>query len=203
METARRSIALIAIGLCLVTTGCDAKSKEQLDEAAARLRRGVLTEWADKHLSDRDLEAAVPEPFEFVTVQRNGFERHGGGHLTVGVRMDGPVEYARAIFNAYPDAASALHQFEFKAERAENPINWEGNPLGKPFSDDGLEVPHFCSAQGDHLFWCHVYKGRVYLVIQSSAGWPNGADVTPKERKAAKVLMSAFGTYLEEEIPEE
>lgn len=194
-------MAVIAVALSFSGAGCDAKSKEQLDEAAARFERGVLNEWADKHLSDRDLEAVVPEPFEFVTVKRNGFERHGGAYLTVGVRMEGPVDYARAIFQVYPDTASALQHFEFKAERADDPSHWEGNPLGKPFSDNGVGLRHFCSAQYDHLFWCHVYKGDVHLVIQSGAGFPGRRDTTVEERRAAKTLLRSFGEFLEDEVP--
>lgn len=198
-----RNVSALFGCLVLVLGGCTTQQARTLDETEARLNEGRLFAFADEHLSDAALAAAVPGGFEFTGVNRNGFERHRKKWITVGVRMEGPVRFARAIFYVHPEGDSAHAEFQRQVEANNWAPNWRGNPLGKSWSDDRLDIPTFCSAQGNRLFWCHAYKGRVHLVIQSSAGWPIRRKATQGERRAMETLLQAFGTYLQEEIPEE
>lgn len=197
-------MALIAL-VPLVSMACTAEERDVLDGAEARLNEGPLFAYADEHLSDDALAAAVPKRFEFVGVNRHGYDRHGNEWVTVGVRMEGPVPFARAIFYVHPDEAHARDMFEGQSQDP------DPRGLGKladdreaqPWSQEQLGIDNRCSVRADHLFWCHAYKGRVYLVVQSSASWPRAREVSPEERSAATSLLKAFGAYLEEEVPED
>lgn len=196
-------IALIAL-VPLVSVACVAEERNVLQEAEIRLNEGPLFAYADEHLSDEALEAAVPEPFEFLDVKRNGYDRHGNEWVTVGVRMDGPVRFARSIFYVHPDEAQAHEMFEDQSQEAD--FGGLGavakDPQAQPWSQEQLDVENRCSVRADYLFWCHAYKGRVYLVVQSSADWPRGRNVSPEERRGAKSLLNAFGRYLEQQVPD-
>lgn len=199
----QRNLTALLSCLLLVFGGCTTQQARTLGEAEARLNEGPLFAFADEHLSDAALAAAVPEGFEFTGVKRNGFERHRKKWITVGVRVEGPIRFARAIFYVHPDADSAHAEFRRQVEANNWAPNWRGNPIGKPWSDERLDIPTFCSAQADQLFWCHAYKGRVHLVIQSSAGSTTRGKATRGEKRAVESLLQGFGTYLQEEIPEE
>lgn len=198
-------LSLCLVALLLAFSACDAEDRNALEEANARLNEEGLFEFADEHLSDDDLAAAVPEGFEFVDVKRNGYDRHHKDWITVGVRMEGPVRFARAIFYVHPDEPHAHEMFE---DQSQDPDLRGMGKLARdrhaqPWSEDALEIDNRCSVRADSLFWCHAQNGPVYLVVQSSAGWPTGANVSREERKAAATLLTAFGTYVEEEVPGE
>lgn len=192
---AGRTISLV-LATALLLGGCT--DKAQIEEAAARLRETGLMEFAGDQLSDTDLASAVPEPFELVEVQRNGFERHRKPWVTVGAKMDGPIRFARAIFYVHPNDAAAHEEFE--RQTGNDPAAVENDTHAKPWSLPQLDLPNACSAQLDRLFWCHAYKGSIHLVIQSSAGWPAGRNITLKERLAAKRLMGSFGAFLQDRV---
>lgn len=197
---------MFAVALLLVLLiACDAEERNVLNEAGARLNERPLFAYADKHLSDDSLAAAVPADFEFTGVKRHGFDRHRKPWITVGVRMDGPVRFARAIFYVHPDQTHAHEMFEDQSQDPDprSLRDLADDPQAQPWSEEQLDLDNRCSLRIDHLFWCHAYKGRVYLVVQSSAGGPTGGGVSRAERKAAATLLNAFGLYLQEEIPED
>lgn len=195
----------LAVFLCTLIAGSSfaCSPGEVIDQPGARDRERLLFAFADEHLAAKDLADAVPRGFQFLDVSRHGYERHREEWITVGVRMKGGVPVSRAIFYVHPDATAA----EAMYERQSKLVNADGqagldDPQARPFTDGALEVRNWCGARPDELFWCHAFRGRVYLVVQSSAGWPDGRDVSPRERRAAKRLAAAFGTYLQRHVPE-
>lgn len=200
----RQTWCVVSAVLALfASAACAPEDRKALEEANARLNEERLFEFADEHLSDDDLAAAVPAGFEFIDVKRHGYDRHHKEWVTVGVRMEGPVRFARAIFYVHPDEDSAHAEFVRQTGVGGQAAVAENGGFDEPWMDERLDIPTFCSAQGDHLFWCHAHKGNVQLVIQSAAGWPTRKDATREERQAAEDLLRAFGTYLQHEIPEE
>lgn len=198
----RRIGCTFGIVLVLVTsTACDTQERNALKEAGARLNEDRLFAYADEHLSDDALAAAVPEGFDFTGVKRNGYDRHGNEWVTVGVRMEGPVQFARAIFYVHPDEAKAHEMFERQSHLDHDVPGERPHKHAKPWSENELELDNRCHVRVDSLFWCHAYQANVYLVTQSAAGWPTGRDITLVERKAAARLLTSFGAYLQEEIP--
>lgn len=200
----RRTCYTFGIVLVLaVCIACDSQERNALGEARARLNEGPLFAYADEHLADEALAAAVPEPFEFVGVNRNGFDRHGNEWVTVGVRMEGPVQFARAIFYVHADEAAAHEMFERQSQLDHEIPGERPDKHAEPWSEEGLEVENRCHVRAESLFWCHAHRANVYLVTQSTAGGSTDRSATRVERKAAVTLLIAFGTYLEEEIPED
>ena len=159
--------------------------------------------FASDVLPDDLLADAVPAGFEFDSVARNGPERHRKDWITVGVRMTGPVDFARAIFYVHPTARAAAVMYErhsqFAAdvwEVAQRPRFRDEN-IPKPFSLKDLAVPNICGAEGAGLYRCHAAAGRIYLVTESTGGgWPPGNETTPEETQAARALIRAFGSVL-------
>ncbi len=192
-------IPALLFALVLVAA-CTEEEKRQIDQATARLREKTLLRFAAEHLSDEDVSAAVPEPFKASGVNRNGYDRHRKPWVTVGVQMEGPVRFSRAIFYVHPSAAAARAMFQEQSGISAME-NQGDDPQAETFSLDQLGVPNRCSPRMDRLFWCHSYKGTVYLLTQSSAGSIDGREVARKQREAAQTLLQAFGTFLEEQLP--
>lgn len=193
-------IPALLFALVLVAA-CTEEEKKQIDQATARLGEKTLLRFAAEHLSDDDVSAAVPEPFKASGLNRNGYDRHRKPWITVGVQMEGPVRFSRAVFYVHPSAAAAREMFQEQSGFSAVEDLDGDDPHAEAFSLDQLGVPNRCSPRLDRLFWCHSYKGSVYLLTQSSAGWFNRRDVTHKERDAAQTLLQAFGTFLEEQLP--
>ncbi|HJR46036.1 MAG TPA: hypothetical protein VJ927_10575 [Actinomycetota bacterium] len=188
-----------AVGLIIIMLLLGACTKEQR-------RAQLLAEterFAAEELPDERLEAAVPAGFEFDSVVRNGPERHNNDWITVGVRMTGPVDFARAIFYVHPGAKPAAVMYENQSDNA--PDAWRmAQDAGarrkntpRPFTVDDLGIPNRCGVELAGLYRCHARMGRIYLVTESSAGgWPPGNKTTPQETKAARHLVEAFGDVL-------
>ena len=160
--------------------------------------------FAEDVLPDEDLAAAVPAGFEFDSVQRNGPVRHAKDWITVGVRMEGPIPFARAIFYVHPAPEAAGEMYEKQTEDARD--MWEmfrgerfrGAKIPPPFVVDELKIPNQCGFEPSGLYRCHARVGRVYLVTESTAGGGPGRNEKPtaKEKRAAKDLIQAFGGLL-------
>ena len=154
--------------------------------------REQLVQDARDMLPDEELRAAIPDGFELDRVVVNDDEYHRKSWVTVGVRLkEGPVEYARAIFYVLPseETAHAMYQRQSGFERI------PGVEAPRPFEAE-LGIPNVCDGYEAGLLWCHATKGRVYLVTQSTAGWPPPARVTPQELLTGRMMLEAFGGYL-------
>ncbi len=198
----RKHLSLLVVFL-LAAAACESGEATRFDEAAARLKEGPLFDFAEQHLSDEDLAAVVPKGFDFLDVNRNGYDRHGNEWVTVGVRIEGPVRFARAIFYVHPDAAHAHEMFERQSTLGEGRPGRGRDNVAEPWTESELAVENRCEIRAGSLFWCHAHRGNVYLLTQSTAGSLTGRNVTGQQRRAASALLRAFGRYLEEEIPKE
>lgn len=195
-------MAAWAISLLAILSACTDEQDRTLAKPDTRPSEVRLFAFADEHLADSALAAVVPEDFELTGVKRYGFDRHRKPWITVGVRMDGPVAFARAIFYVHHDEVHAREMFVEQADDS-GPLAEVArgdDPQAAPWSERQLDIQNRCSVRGPDLFWCHARKGQVYLLVQSSAGG-SGRDVTRDERAAAMTLLRAFGTYLEDEVP--
>ena len=148
----------------------------------------------DHLLRDRPLEALAPRGFSVQEVNVNGPERHDGDWITVGAQMEGPVPYARAIFYVHPNSAAAREMYERQVELTDRGPS-------RSFQVPGV-AGSLCDVREDSLYWCHAVKGRVYLLIQSSAGRSGIRTVDPSAKDAAVALTTAFGSFLQNEVPE-
>ena len=156
---------------------------------------------------DSDLRAAVPDGFRATAIVRNGPERTNHSYWTVGVRMEGPVDYARSIFFVFRDDRGAKkmyaegtwglrHAWRRFADRA------GAGPYAQPVRVPRAPTRTVCGAGTARLFQCHATHGRVHLWTQSSAGTePTGGRVTKEQREAALTLARAFTTYLVRHVP--
>ena len=209
----RKLTQVVVAGLAIVLAFAGCTASTESDGVSIPYRNAVEFEmfnFADRHLPDDELADAVPTGFELDAVVRNDMERNNGRHITVGVRMDGPV-YARAIFYVLPNAARAAtmyrdqvhnHSYAWRIDRRHS--DYYRGKLPRPWSPGGAGVPTRCAADGSSLFWCHAVKGRVYLAVQSSAGRAlRDGTPTAEQRGAASALTRAFGGYLGQAVPSE
>ena len=186
----------ILLVLLLLVPGCtgDDDPKPSAEEQAD------LFVYASERLPDELLEEAAPAGFEVKQIVRHGPKQTANPWVTVGARMKGPVSQSRAIFYVHADelAALALHvdqveqtkrAYEFYEQR---PFPFDG-VIPPVFEIEGDGVTGTCGVRTDHLFWCHAQKGRLYMLVQSSAGDRAGkGPVTDEQVKAARTVTAAF-----------
>jgi hypothetical protein len=202
----RGLIAMVVIVLSL--TSCeDAKPRrETRSQNATSPGENKLFRFAAQHLPDRTLDAVAPAGFNVYEIKRYGRERHDQDWITVGARMEGPVPFARAIFYIHPNSTAARRMHERQVELTGWKHHDAGGIVNRGFPEP-FRVPvgagSFCGVRADLLYWCHSVKGRVNLLIQSSArkeGASRGT-VDAKKRDDAVALITAFGSYLRDEVP--
>ena len=201
--------AAVLIGLAVLGVNVLAPDGDREDPSqhvipnAASPAEAELFRFAAQHLPDRTLETVAPTGFRVYEIHRYGRERHDGDWITVGAQMEGPVPFARAIFYVHPNSAAAREMYERQVELTDRGPS-------RSFTDRGpsrsFQVPgvagSLCGVREDSLYWCHAVKGRVYLLIQSSAGRSGTRTVDPSTKDAAVALTTAFGSFLQNEAPE-
>lgn len=224
MDLARTKRRLVAVGsglMCLLLVGGiagasiwsrgsngiePAPGPERVTEA--ELASMDAEELAAALFLDAELRDAVPSEAGFSADQivRNGPYETNHDYATVGVRMTGPVDYARVIFFVHPDDAAAKGMYEKElynarssfraARRSEDFRGW------RPYAVANAAPGTKCSAGVDSLFTCMALRGRVVMLTQSSAGAPElGPKVSEVQLETAETLARSFSSYLNRIYP--
>ena len=200
-------IGLAVLGVNMLTPdgGREDRSQNAIPNAASPAET-ELFRFAAQHLSDGTLETVAPAGFRVYEINRFGRERHDGDWITVGAQMEGPVPFARAIFYVHPSSDAAREMYRRQVELTGWKHHDAGGIVNRGFPEPfrvPVGVGSFCGVRADLLYWCHAVKGRVNLLIQSSArkeGASRGS-VDPKKKDDAVALTTAFGSYLDDELP--
>ena len=193
-------------GASMLAGGRDGIEPAPRPTRAADLRQKDLvsmsvTEIAAALFVDDDIRDAVPPSFTLTDVVRNGPAETNHEYATVGVRMTGPVDFARVIFFVHPDDAAASEMYDkelynsrwsFQAARqSEDFRGW------RPYAVANAAPGTKCSAGVDSLFTCMALRGRVLMLTQSTAGGLRlGGKVSETQLEAAETLARAFSSYL-------
>ncbi|MGH2756109.1 MAG: hypothetical protein ACRDLB_16985 [Actinomycetota bacterium] len=192
---ARDGIVLALVALLVGCTG-----SENAQEPEATRSEEALFDLAAERLPNELLEEAAPTGFSVTEVHRFGPEEHRNDWVTVGARMAGPTEYARAIFYVHPNAAAARALNEQQTRLTEQ--TWDllnkvrppyTGPVPRPFevSQDGISAT--CGIRSSSLLWCHAQRGRLYLLIQTYAGeFGRKSAVAERQESIARLLTRAF-----------
>ena len=149
--------------------------------------------FAERHLPDEELAAAIPPDFDLDVIKRYGSERHRNPWITVGVRMNGPVSYARAIYYVHIEREDARQMYRRQSGASVSLRDRRDGPRIRKAAD--LDVPNGCALQYRAEMWvCHAWKAKVYLVVQATN------DATGK-RHVPLELTRAFAGVLERNLP--
>jgi hypothetical protein len=73
----------------------------------------------------------------------------------------------------------------------------KGSPVPRPFEVSGVRGDNVCGVRSGSLYWCHAWKGRLYLLTQSSAGKDGSRRVTADTDDHAAGLLKAFAALLD------
>ena len=186
----------ILLALLLLLPGCTGDD----DPEPSAEEQADLFVYASERLTDELLEAAAPAGFEVTRVVRHGPDRTANPWVTVGARMEGRVSQSRAIFYVHADKLAAIALYVDQVQQTEQAYEFYEQ---RPFPYEGVIPPVFeverdgvtgtCGVRTDHLFWCHAQEGRLYLLVQSSAGDRAGkGPVTDAQVDAARMVTAAF-----------
>ena len=192
----RRTGALL-IALVLLVTGCTDDDPEPSAEDQAE-----LFVYASERLPDELLQEAAPAGYEVERIVRHGPERTHSEWVTVGARMNGPVDFTRAIFYVHVDETSAarLNREQIRITKRDNerlherPFHYSGR-IPAPSEVSNGDVTATCGVRSDSLIWCHAQRDRLYLLVQSRAGtYPvsNKGPVTEEQLEAAGTVTAAY-----------
>jgi hypothetical protein len=189
-------VALVVLLLGIACTGDD-------DHEPSAEEQSDLYAFASQRLPNKLLKEAAPPGFNVVQVVRHDLDDDKGRNwVTVGARMDGPVYFARAIIYVLPDKESAVtlssRQVDITERRYELEVDFRPASAKKapaPFDIELDELTGRCGPRFDGLFWCHAQKGRLYLLVQSTAG--ARADPTRITRQQAGHARELTLAYME------
>jgi hypothetical protein len=189
----RMGVALVVLLLGISCTGDDNPVQPSSEQ------RSELLVYATEHLPNDRLEETAPAGFDVKQVVRHDRERTNNAWVTVGARMEGPVTQSRAIFYVHADdrAALALHvdQVDLTEQAYESyelrTFPYKGT-IPPVFEVEGDGVTGTCGVRINNLFWCHAQKGRLYLLVQSSAGGGEQRRITDEQVEAARMVTAAF-----------
>ena len=140
------------------------------------------------------LTAAIPPDFDLDEIKRYGSDRFRKPWITVGVRMTGPVRYARAIFYVHIEREDARQMYEEQNGRSKGYTDSKGRSVRRQ-SEPDLGLPNVCVlVPGQEMWSCHAWKAKVYLVVQATN---DGSG----ERHMPLELLRAFGDVLDKNLP--
>jgi hypothetical protein len=114
--------------------------------------------------------------------------------------MEGPVDFTRAIFYVLKDATLAEELNEGQIDQTESnsedlqdrPFRYTGR-IPPTFEVTNGELAAVCGPRFDNLIWCHAQEGRVYLLVQTSAGtFGVRSRITDEQLDAARVVAAAY-----------
>lgn len=174
----------------------------------ADLASMTVDELAAALFKNEELADAVPTEagFSLREIIRHGPDDTNHDYATVGVQMNGPVDYARVIFFVHPTEEAAI-EMSGQRLRAEDGERRALRELGKPYAFAPIAVADAlpgtrCGVSLPQMLSCHAVLGRVMVLSQSSASTAELRPVTEEEITAATTLIRSFGSYLEGIYPE-
>ena len=191
-----RRTGCLLIGLVVVVAGCTADTPEPEQDPVNK-----LFDYAAERLPDRLMEETAPSGFRVLRVPRHSLDSSGRLWVTVGAQMDGPVDFTRAIFYVHPDedSAAALNSSQIEHTKRDyktirsRPFREFRGETPRPFEVSSDDQTAVCGVRGAGLIWCHAQEGRLYLLVQSSAGTFSGKSrVTDQQLDAAREVTAAY-----------